>query len=54
MIDVCGNDGAAARDFVANEFRRDVFRNRGAEGLAAVLVVAVNREERLHLKRRRG
>ena len=39
MIDVRGNDRASARDFIANEFRRDVFRDRGAEGLAAVLVI---------------
>src|SRR5258707_6297655 len=38
MIDVRGNDGAAAGDFVAHEFGSDVFRNRGAEGLASVLV----------------
>ena len=27
MIDVCGNDGAAAGDFVADEFGRDVCRD---------------------------
>ena len=31
MIDVRRDDGAAARDFVPDEFRRDFFWNRGAE-----------------------
>src|SRR5712692_4571084 len=38
MVDVRGNDRAAAGNFVADEFGRDVFGNRSAEGLAAVLV----------------
>ena len=31
MIDVRGNDRAAASDFVAYEFRSDVFRDRSAK-----------------------
>ncbi len=38
MIDVRGNDGAAASDFIADEFGRNEFRNCSAEGLAAVLM----------------
>ena len=34
MVDVGRDDGAAARDFVAHEFRRDEGRHRGAEALA--------------------
>ena len=34
VIDVGRNDGAAARDFVAHEFGRDLVRDRGAEGIA--------------------
>ncbi len=37
MIDVVGNDGAAAGDFVADEFRGDELGNAGAEALAGVL-----------------
>ena len=37
MIDVCRNDGSAARDLIANELRRDVFGNTGAERLPPVL-----------------
>ena len=34
MVDVAGNDGAAARDFTAHEFRRDERRNRRAKAFA--------------------
>ena len=34
MVDVGRDDGAAARDLVAHEFRRDERRDRGAEALA--------------------
>ena len=37
MIDVGGNDRAAARHFVADEFRRDDVRNRCAEALTRML-----------------
>ncbi len=33
MIDIGGDDGAAARDFAAHEFRRDEGRQRRAEAL---------------------
>ncbi len=36
VVDVAGDDGAAARDLVAHEFRRDEQRHRGAEALAVV------------------
>ncbi len=34
VVDVRGDDGAAARDLLADEFRRDEFRHVGAEALA--------------------
>ena len=34
MVDVAGDDGAAARDFAAHEFRRDEGRHRGAKTFA--------------------
>ncbi len=34
MVDVRGDDGAAARDFVADELGRDVIGDAGAEALA--------------------
>ncbi len=34
MVDVAGDDGAAARDFAADEFRRDERRHRGAKAFA--------------------
>ena len=34
MVDVAGDDGAAARDLAADEFRRDEGRHRGAKALA--------------------
>ena len=37
MVDVGGNDRAAARDFAAHELRRDEVRNRCAEALTRVL-----------------
>ena len=37
MIDVGGNDRAAARHFVAHKFRRDLFRNARAEIVAGML-----------------
>ena len=38
MIDVGGDDGAAAGDFGADEFRGDLVWDRGAETFAGVLV----------------
>ena len=37
VIDVGGNDGAAARDFAPDEFRRDEQRHRSAEAFAVVV-----------------
>ncbi len=37
MIDVVGNDGPAAGDLVANEFRRHIIGNRGTERVPAAL-----------------
>ena len=37
MVDVGRDDGAAARDFAAHEFRRDERRHRGAEAFAVVM-----------------
>src|SRR4029079_12677820 len=37
MVDVGGNDGAAARDLVPDEFRRDLLRQARAEILAGML-----------------
>jgi hypothetical protein len=37
VVDVVGDDGAAAGDFAAHEFRGDFFRDAGAEVLAGVL-----------------
>ncbi len=37
VVDVRRDDGAAARDFAAHEFRRDEQRHRGAEALAVLL-----------------
>ena len=37
VIDVRRNDGAAARDFAAHEFRRDEERHRSAEAFAVVV-----------------
>jgi len=37
MVDVRRNDRASARDFIANEFRRDVFRNACSEGFPGML-----------------
>ena len=34
MVDVAGNDGAAARDLAAHEFRRHERRHRGAKAFA--------------------
>ncbi len=34
MVDVAGDDGAAARDLAAHEFRRHERRHRGAEAFA--------------------
>jgi hypothetical protein len=34
MVDVAGDDGAAARDFAAHEFRRHKRRHRSAEAFA--------------------
>ena len=31
MVDVCGNDGATARNFIAHKLGRDVVGDRGAE-----------------------
>ena len=39
MIDVRGNDGAAARDFIADELGRDELGDCSAEGLTGVLVI---------------
>src|ERR1044071_5285127 len=39
LAGVMGRRGAAARDFVTDEFGGDVFRDGSAEGLAGVLVV---------------
>ena len=38
VVDVVGEDGAAARDLVAHEFRGDEFLDAGAEGFAGVLL----------------
>ena len=48
VIDVGGNDGAAARDLVAHELGGDGLRNRGAEVLPRVLP-AQELRERAHL-----
>ena len=37
MINVGGDDGAAARDFITDEFGRDQMGDRGAKGLACML-----------------
>src|SRR5206468_10373213 len=34
VVDVAGDDGAAARDFAAHELRRDESRNAGAKAVA--------------------
>ena len=38
VIDICGDDGASAGDFVADKFWGDVFGDSGAPGLAWVLL----------------
>src|SRR5215475_6238036 len=37
VVDIRGNDRPAARDFIADKFRSDVFRDTGAERLASML-----------------
>ena len=47
----CGNDGPTARDFFADEFRRDEFRQSRAERFAFMLMIkrrTVVFESRLH------
>ena len=41
MIDVGGDDGAAARDFLADEFGRDFVRDRCAETIRRAMLLSL-------------